>query len=97
MNIISYSFFLDGLQPHLQFDVRKQGPTTYPKAKELARNLESSSREQARKHAPTVSMLQSDQKLDNTLTRLTKKIDALENSVSNLHHKQNRFSNFRSG
>ena len=89
--------FLDGLQPHLQLDVNKQGPITYLKAKEIAHNLESALRQQARKHTATISMLQSDQKLDDTLSRLTKKIDALENSVSNLHHKQNRFSNFRPG
>ena len=89
--------FLDGLQPHLQLDVNKQGPTTYLRAKEIARNLERELRQQARKHAATVSTLQSDQKLDDTLSRLTKKIDALENSVSNLHRKQNRFSNFRPG
>ena len=27
--------FFDGLQPHLQLDVNKQGPTTYLKAKEI--------------------------------------------------------------
>ena len=89
--------FLDGLQPHLQLDVNKQGPTTYLKAKEIDHNLESALRKQARKHAGTVSTLQSDQKLDDTLSSLTKKIDALENSVSDLHRKQNRFSDFRPG
>ena len=89
--------FLDGLQPHLQLDVNKQGPTTYLKAKEIDHNLESALRKQARKHAATVSTLQSDQKLDDTLSSLTKKIDALENSVCDLHRKQNRFSDFRPG
>ena len=79
--------FLDGLQPHLQFDANKQGPTTYLQTKEVASNLESVLRKQARKYAATV---------DDKLTRLTK-IDTSENSVSNLHRKQNRFSNFRPG
>ena len=30
---------LDGLQPHLTYEVRKTGPTTYTQAKELARNI----------------------------------------------------------
>ena len=66
--------FLDGLQPHLQLDANKQGPTKYPKAKEITRNLESALRQQARKHAATVSTLQSDQKLDDTLSGLTKRL-----------------------
>ena len=52
--------FLDGLQPHLQYEIRKLGPATYEKAKELAHNIEATLTEQSRHTASAVSTLKTD-------------------------------------
>ena len=51
--------FLDGLQGHLQFVVRKTGPSTYNQAKELARNLEAALLDKSRHTATLVSTVDS--------------------------------------
>ena len=51
--------FLDGLQPHLQFEVRKTGPSTYNQAKEVARNLEAALLDQSHHAATLVSTVDS--------------------------------------
>ena len=76
-NYYKLLIFLDGLLPHLQFEVRKTGPTLYESAKELARNIEAAL---SRKTISAVSAFQQNfnltrykQKLNFNLTRYKQK------------------------
>ena len=57
-NYYKLLIFLDGLLPHLQFEVRKTGPTLYESAKELARNIEAALNEQSLETTSAISAFQ---------------------------------------
>ena len=76
--------FLDGLLQHLQFEVRKTGPTLYESAKELARNIEAALNEQARKTTSAVSAFQEDfnpTRYEQQLDNLTSQSDKMQASL----------------
>ena len=67
--------FLDGLQPHHQYEIRKFGPPTYDKAKKLARNIEAALIEQSCCTVSAVSTLKPD---SNDNIELKQQLDFIE-------------------
>ena len=82
--------FLDGLQPHLQFEVRKTGPNTYNQAKELARNLEAALLDQSRRAATLVSAVDS-----RDSSAMAKELSALKDQLADLKLSMQNRSNRR--
>ena len=89
---------LDGLQPHLTYEVRKTGPTTYTQAKELARNIEAALREQTRKSASPLSAISSAAAVDTShaqSTQLHQQIDGLQRQIQSMQVSINRLQSNR--
>ena len=89
---------LDGLQPHLTYEVRKTGPTTYTQAKELARNIKAALHEQTRKSASAVSAISSAAAVDTPhiqSTQLHQQIDGLQRQLQSMQASINRLQSTR--
>ena len=81
--------FLGGLHPHLQFEVRKQGPITYSKAKEIARVIEAAFKKQSPSYTSSMSVVPTNAELMERLSQFSKKIASLETNLSNFQKRRN--------
>ena len=81
--------FLGGIHPHLQFEVRKQGPITYSKAKEIARVIEAAFKKQSRSYTSSMSVVPNNAELMKRLSQFSKKIASLETNLSNFQKRRN--------
>ena len=81
--------FLGRIHPHLQFEVRKQGPTTYSKAKEIARVIEAAFKKQSRSYTSSMSVVPNNAELMERLSQFSKKIASLETNLSNFQKRRN--------